>query len=266
MNGGQAEVDLAANHLIALLERHMPGFIESLTLIGSAADGDFRPGKSDLDFVAVLARPISEAVVEGLVVVHRLYGSDLTLSTLDGIWVTAAELAAGPDATPEGPSTRDGQFLERAAGNRNPVTWLALRDASLTILGTLDRTAIRHDPSRLRSWTRENVESYWAPWLAQSREFLSGSGIATLRASAVMWGVLGISRLHYTLATGRIASKSEAGEHALAVFEPRWHPIIEEALRIRRGGSGRRYRSPFARRRGALDFVETAIEAIRRNY
>ena len=29
-----------------------------------------------------------------------------------------------------------------------------------------------------------------------------------------MWGVLGISRLHYTLATGRIASKSAAGEHA----------------------------------------------------
>ena len=30
-----------------------------------------------------------------------------------------------------------------------------------------------------------------------------------------------------------MTSKSGAGRHALAVFEPRWHPIISEALRAR---------------------------------
>ncbi len=75
------------------------------------------------------------------------------------------------------------------------------------------------------------------------------------------WGVLGVSRLHYTLATGAIASKCGAGEYAREAFDPRWRHIIDECLRIRRGGPGRaRYRSPFARRRAALDFVAMAID------
>ncbi len=78
-----------------------------------------------------------------------------------------------------------------------------------------------------------------------------------------MWGVLGVSRLHFTLATGAVASKSAAGEHALTVFEPRWHRIIKESLRIRRGEGRSLYGNPFARRRDALDFVAMAIAAMR---
>jgi hypothetical protein len=262
-SGGQAEIDLAAGHLTGLLERYMPGLLKSLNLVGSAADGDFRVGSSDLDFVAVLARPISGEEIEGLVIVHRLYAADMTLATLDGIWVSEAELAAGPDAIPDGPSTRSGQFLAAARGNRNPVTWFVLREQSRTIVGELDRAGIWYDPSRLMSWTRQNVDEYWAPWLARARRFLTRPGLAMLGPSAVMWGVLGISRLHHTLATGRIVSKSGAGDYALSAFEPRWHRIIEESLRIRRDEGGPRYGSPFARRRDALDFVAMAIEAIR---
>ena len=76
-----------------------------------------------------------------------------------------------------------------------------------------------------------------------------------------MWGVLGISRLAYTRATGQIASKSAAGEWALTAFDPRWQPIIEEALAYRRGEPSK-YRNPFARRRDALAFVEMAIAVV----
>ncbi len=60
-----------------------------------------------------------------------------------------------------------------------------------------------------------------------------------------------------------MASKSAAGEHALQAFEPRWHRIVKESLRIRRGEGKSLYGSPFARRRDALDFVAMAIAAIR---
>lgn len=263
MNGGQSEIDLASSTVLALLDRHMPSLLQSFNLVGSAVDGDFQVGRSDLDFVAVLKRPLSEADVEGLVVVHRLYASDPTLPLLDGIWVAEDELIAGPDKAAEGPSTRDGLFLAHAQGNRNPVTWLALADQPRTVAGALDRTNIWRDPARLLSWTRENVESYWVPWHARSGRLLSGAGLALLRPANAMWGVLGISRLHYTVATGRIASKSEAGEHALKVFDSRWQRIVEESLRIRRGTPGKRYGNPFARRTEALAFVAMAIGAIR---
>ena len=241
----------------------MPELVSSLHLVGSAADGDFRPGSSDLDFVAILSHPATDDEIEALVILHRAYSSDPTLPALDGIWVTEAELAEGPDTCRDGPTSHDNQFLEAARGNRNPVTWAMLRESALTVAGKTDRSALWHDPARLASWTLGNVESYWARWHTRASKPLSQSGLAMLGRAASMWGVLGISRLHYTLATRRIASKSAAGEHALASFEDRWHRIINECLRIRRGDRGSLYGNPFERRRDALDFVAMAISAIR---
>jgi hypothetical protein len=262
----QAEIELAAHQFAGLLTRHLPDFLRSLSLVGSAVDGDYRAGRSDLDFVAVMNRAAREDELEGLTIVHRLYAADLTLPKLDGIWVTPVELAAGPDEATSGPSTEDGVFLADARGNRNPVSWFTLYNQGRTILGELDRAGIWRDPVRLASWTRENVEAYWAHWHQQSARVLSRRGLAMLGGEAPMWGVLGISRLHFTLATGEIASKSAAGEHALKTFELRWHRIIKESIRIRRGEPGTLYSNPLARRRDALDFVATAIATIRRNY
>jgi hypothetical protein len=259
----QAEIDLAANQFVRLLTRHLPGFLQSFSLVGSAVDGDFRAGRSDLDFVAVVSRPITAEDIDALVIVHRLYAADLTFPVLDGIWITEADLRAGPDTCTPGPATRDGVLLEQAVGNRNPITWFALRSGSRTMVGELDRDALWHDPARLRSWTCENVEAYWAGWRARAGRMLSVWGLRMLGPSAVMWGVLGISRLHFTLSAGAVGSKSAAGEHALKVFEPRWHRIINESLRIRRGEGKSLYHNPFARRRDALDFVGMAITAIR---
>jgi hypothetical protein len=256
-------VTLATGRFSGLLQRYVPGLVSSLQLVGSVADGDFHPGRSDLDFVAVLAHPATDDEVEALVILHRTYASDPTLPALDGIWVTEAELAAGPDACSDGLTSHDNQFLELARGNRNPVTWTMLREGAVPLFSELDRASLWHDPARLASWTRENVELYWAPWQARASNLFSTLGLAMLGSAAPMWGVLGISRLHYTLATGRIASKSAAGEYALTAFGEPWRKIIRECLRVRRGERGSLYRSPFDRRREALDFIAMVIGAIR---
>lgn len=266
-DGSRSEVDFAAGEFTRLLQRHVPGLIDSLYIMGSAADGDFRPGRSDLDFVAVLSRPASAGDLEALTIVHRLYASDLTFPPLDGIWVTRADLAAGPDAAGDGPTTQVGQIVEQSRGNRNPITWLALREQPLTVHGPPpDRAALWYDPQRVASWTCENVESYWVGWLVRARRPFSRLGLAMLGPAAPMWGVLGISRLHYTLETGRVTSKTAAGEHALTAFDPRWQRIVGEALRIRRGVGGPLYRNPLTRRREALEFVDMAIADILTRY
>ena len=93
-----ATIEPAIDLFIGLLARHLPGLVTGFHLVGSMADGDYRAGQSDVDFVAVLARPLVADDIEGLVIVHRLYAADPTLPAIDGIWVTPAELAAGPDA------------------------------------------------------------------------------------------------------------------------------------------------------------------------
>lgn len=259
----RAEIDLAVGVFLGQLQRHVPGLVSGLHLVGSIALGDFHPGRSDLDFVAVLDHPATDDEIEALVIQHRLYASDPTLPPLDGIWVTGPELAAGPDVAADGPTTQAGQLLGRARGNRNPVTWYMLAEASVTVLGARDRPRLWRDPVRLAGWTRDNVESYWVPWHARASNLLSGPGLAMLGGRTPAWGVLGISRLHYTLATGRITSKAGAGEYALAAFESKWHRIVTEYLRIHRGKPGGLYSNPLKRRREALDFIGTVIGVIR---
>lgn len=251
--GAEATIDLATGRFVSLLQRNTGDLITGLHLVGSIADSDFRPAMSDLDFVAVLARPLTGEDAEALVLVHRSYRTDPTLPRLDGIWLTAAELSAGPDAIGDGPTSQQGDFVIAARGNRNPVTWHALPQA-VTLIGPPDFPALWQDRQRLLDWVGENAATYWRGWLAKASGFSPG----ILGRALPMWGVLGISRLAYTGATGAIASKSAAGTWALTAFDPRWRPILAEALAYRRGEPST-YRNPFARRRDALAFVEMAI-------
>jgi hypothetical protein len=66
------------------------------------------------------------------------------------------------------------------------------------------------DQAALRSLTYANLTSYWTPVAAQLR----AAPPEAIGADEVAWCVLGVSRLHYLLATGSMTSKSRAGRHA----------------------------------------------------
>ena len=255
----QTTIDLAATIFRTRIDRYCSDLVPGLHLVGSAADGDFRPGQSDLDFVAVLSRIPTDADIEALGVLHRSYGSDPTLPRLDGIWLTREELRAGPDAVGPGPTSASGTFFESARGNRNPVTWISLQHG-IPIIGTLDPGTLWCDRERLRAWVRQNATGYWRPWLNRSSGW-GPAGLAMLGRAAPMWGVLGIARQHYTVTTGEIASKSAAGQWALERFGEHHRRILAEALASRHGAPSA-YRNPFNRRRDALTFIATALAAI----
>jgi hypothetical protein len=123
------------------------------------------------------------------------------------------------------------------------------------------------DPAALMTWTNNNLDAYWRRMLAPGSWLTRRGGVAGLTAYACDWCVLGVSRLHYTLATGNITSKDGAGVHAQAAFAAQWQPVIAESLRIRRAERRRSfYWSPFARRRDVLAFLEMAIAESHRLY
>lgn len=75
------------------------------------------------------------------------------------------------------------------------------------------------------------------------------------------WSVLSVSRLHFTLRTGEVTSKSGAGFYALHAFPERWERIVNECLRIRRNSTlPSLYRSALERRRAALDYIEMVVD------
>lgn len=113
----------------------------------------------------------------------------------------------------------------------------------------------------LRAWTADNLQSYWARWVRRAHR-PGRLALWTLRPVGVVWGVLGVTRLHYTLTTAAITSKSRAFGHGIDnTFDARWHRILREAARIRRTSSGPPlYCEPVSRRRDALGFVQMVIE------
>jgi hypothetical protein len=120
------------------------------------------------------------------------------------------------------------------------------------------------DTGELVSWCRNNLDGYWRRWHAQHARLLSRGGLAALGTWAPAWGVLGVSRLHYTIATGEITSKEGAGIYALETVPAHWHRVLQECLRIRRRAGGTSlYVSPLARRADALGYVAMVMQHAR---
>jgi hypothetical protein len=87
---------------------------------------------------------------------------------------------------------------------------------------------------------------------------LSRAGLRSLTPWFTEWTALGVCRLHYTIATGEITSKSGAGEYALQTFPARWHKVIGAAIAIR-NGEGDSYAEPLTRRADCLTFARMVI-------
>jgi hypothetical protein len=261
-------IPAVVNTYLKAIDAEASGLVEGLYLVGSAALGDFRPRGSDIDFVAVTAGRLEPASYSALERAHARLRARWPRPFFDGIYVTWDDLAGDPALAGPGPHTHEGRLHVEGRGERHPVTWRTLAQSGVRCRGpAVAEIEIWSDPAALAAWTNNNLDSYWRRLLAPDSWLTRRGGVAGLTAYACEWCVLGVSRLHYTLATGNITSKEGAGLHAQAAFATQWQPVIAESLRIRRADRRRSlYWSPFARRRDALAFLEMAIAETHRLY
>jgi hypothetical protein len=225
-----AAVEQLVDSYLSGVDEVAPGLVEGLYMVGSLTMGDFHPGVSDIDLVALVPAQPSDEVRPALGEVHRgLIGADRP--EIETIYATGQELQSSPADV--GPGVRWFDELRFTADGRNPVAWATLARQGLTIRGPEpSRLGIHDDPTELHSWCADNLRTYWQHWLDRTRDPATLTAGVALSDWGVAWAVLGVSRIRYTLATGGITSKSGAGHHALTAF-PGWEDIVEEALRCR---------------------------------
>src|SRR6266496_5317971 len=248
--------EVCADYLSSV-DKHAPGLVQGLYLVGSVALGDFRPGPSDVDFVAVTEQPVDPDIVR---TVHAEVTRRHRRPYFDGLYVTWAELARDPREAPPGVDVHGHRVRTGSRAERHPVTWHTLDQCGVVLRGP-DKPDVWTDKDGLAESVRANLRSYWRGWHTAASRPVSRAAAATLIGWGPVWVVLGVSRLRYTLATGAITSKAGAGVYAREVFPERWHRIIDECLRIRRGAAGpSRYRSRIARRRDTLDFLDFVVD------
>lgn len=247
--------DVAQNYL-ALTDERLPDRLIGFYLVGSIALGDYRHGQSDLDFVSVIDSPLTAKEMATLSGIHKLLARRGLLPKLDGIYVTADQLLSAPDSLVT-PCCRSGKFSPGDGFAANPVTWFVLSRYPRALRGP-EKPAVCCNEAQLRMWCANNLREYWSPWVQRACTTPLRM-LYSLSSQAIVWGVLGVVRLHATITTGGILSKSEAADYAVKSFAPHWSKVVCEASNIRERKTGSLYASIFARRSAALSFMRFVI-------
>ena len=101
---------------------------------GSLAGGDYQPGRSDLDLIAIVGRPCTAAEEQGLGQVHECLGSAILASRLHCSYCAAGEL---DDPARSHLTWAHEQLMHRRV---TPVTRRELHDFGLVLYG--DRKSV----------------------------------------------------------------------------------------------------------------------------
>ena len=261
------EARAALDEYLAALDAALPGIASGVYLTGSAALGDWRPGRSDLDILTVTAHDLADGERTALETLHAAIPGR---PYRDAIYIPADAIGADPagPADPSGPAAERGYpsvidgVLQKEPYRPDPVLWATLDRHGLTVRGPGAHT-LGADPgeARLRDWNHGNLESYWRRWAADARALLAGRDPGErLREGTVPWAVLGPGRLHATITTGEIISKTAAADYTATLF-PQHGELVARAKAYRLGDVG----EPFTVKDGheACDLVDAVVSAAR---
>ncbi|MGK5684120.1 nucleotidyltransferase domain-containing protein [Actinoplanes sp. URMC 104] len=194
------------------------GWVSALHVAGSLATGDYRPGVSDLDLVALAQGPVGEQRTAELTAVHRSIdagpGRGLDLGC---VYVDAARIG---DAGAEHPTWTHGRLVQRILSG---ITRAELVRHGYAVFGPEPREVLPPmDDAAVREAARAELTGYWA-WAARRPWLWWDPVLADL-------GLTSMARGRHALRTGALLTKTEAVEQAYA---PAW---LRAQLRARRQG------------------------------
>src|SRR5215469_15944424 len=194
------------------------GWVTDLLVAGSLASGDYVPGVSDLDLVALTAGPVGPARQETLGSLHREMDQGAAQGLdLGCVYVDAVNLA---DLGALHPTWTHGALVQRSLSG---VTRAELVRYGFTVLGRPPAAVLPEmTDDDVRRAARAELCGYWA-YAARRPLWWLNPVIADL-------GLTSMARGRHTLRTGQLLTKTQAIERAHA---PAW---LKDQLRARRRG------------------------------
>lgn len=226
-----AEPRQAASELCALLVTALGEDLLGLYLFGSLSTGDFYPGRSDLDFFAVIASEFDDDVLEKL---HRLHAEfvaahpDWDDRVEVGYFPKAAlaTLTTAPSGTIAVVSPGE-PFHARAISADWLINWHGVCTAGETLVGPPpNELGPKVGRSVLERAVRAQV-GQWSEWI-ESQDFSDARPFQG-------YAIVTMCRCLYTLRHGGQASKEGAARWAAGQF-PAWGDLIRDAIVWHRSG------------------------------
>ncbi|KAB7704368.1 DUF4111 domain-containing protein [Bacillus aerolatus] len=227
---------------ISLFHERIPNTLEGFYLHGSIALNAYIHDFSDIDFVAIIKRHLTEAEMRILSKIHQKIARKYKKAGMDGCYLLQEDMGKKQTETKKRLYFDAGK-LEWGDHVTNPITWWILKNKGINIIGP-KITAFHFDvdDSILVDYVIDNMNTYWLNRLNRNVKF---KRMALLLPNKmvdweIQWSITGMLRQLYTLREHEITSKVDAGEYSLNHLPARWHNIIKEAISIRKG-LNRRY-------------------------
>lgn len=238
------------------VNKELPGLLEGFYLHGSIAIEAYIEGESDVDFVAVISRDLTDEDAATLRDIHLNLTETCKNPQLDGIYVQS------PNQKEASYFYNEGTFGK--AVHDITVTWWLLKNKGITITGQeASELPINVTAEDLTAYVRKNMNEYWATRVSvmeQMRDILFNYPKVMLEME-LEWTVLGLLRQFYTLRESDIISKLAAGEYGLRELDSKWHGLIQEAINIRQGNPERRFTTNEERVNATIQFAKELISS-----
>lgn len=247
----------AERYLKALEATLAPDMVRGVYIVGSAALGSFQPGRSDLDLLVVLDRPMTAPDIAMVGEMHiELENTRADGPHSDGHYITPDLL--GTRSKAKVPYSVDGVFKPEGH-TTDPVLWAILDRCGITLLGPeASGLRVAPDPAWLREWNHGNLESYWRGHLAYRPQLAQQDPESPIDPSLVAWSATGPGRLHATIATGEVISKEVSADYTAKLF-PEYADLCAKAKAYRLGDTT--VTSTAAEALRVLDLVEAVCNS-----
>lgn len=208
-----------------------PLFGQSLTGIyctGSIPLQDFYPNKSDIDLVVCLSILIKTKTKQKLSVIHKSIGHKFPNPALSVVY-----LSTDQNGTSESIIWRKGKF-QKEKNIVNPLFLFELHTTGLTLFGKkIKDLNIQVTSKQVDEYLLQNINTYWASWLVDTPFDIRKQLKLFLFPRFTEWILLGMARQLYTLETGEITSKSQAGYYCMSRLPCDFEKILTTALATR---------------------------------
>ncbi|MEU4790173.1 nucleotidyltransferase domain-containing protein [Micromonospora tulbaghiae] len=194
------------------------GWVSDLMVAGSLATGDYVPGVSDLDLVALVDGPVDAGRQDALVAIHRrLDGGSGEGLKLGCVYVEGATV---PDLDLRHPTWTHGRLVHRVLSR---VTRAELARHGYAVLGRSPGDVFPEvSADDIRAAARAELTGYWA-WAARRPWLWLDPTVAEL-------GLTSMARGRHALREGALLTKTQAISQAHA---PAW--LIDRLAGRRRG-------------------------------
>ncbi len=229
-----------------------PGLVEGIYITGSIPLNDYHSKKSDIDFIAILSEIPDKTILEQIEEIHIQIEKRYHKPKVNGYYLNIDSLNNEQHCFP---SFYEGEMHMRRRFEYDKVQLLELQTTSINIFGVpASELPLNVSLKDVMKQLHQNINSYWTRWITKH-----SSGIAFLKLSLVPglteWGVLGVVRQLYTLETGKITSKLNAGIYFAEKLPEVHKPAMKDAI-CERGFNGTRINFSPERARRTLECMK----------